>query len=86
MSKKEPQFDIQRVTNINMRYPSDSRLKMKVILEESKKFREIIKKMLKKNNINANLSIEDDVFVCPMTGIRTDQKWDIGSHNRTKFV
>lgn len=23
---------------------------------------------------------EEEVFVCPCTGIRTDQKWDIGKH------
>lgn len=85
MPRPEPQFDLARVTNLRMKYPSDSRLKRKVIREESMKFKEIVKKMLKKNNIHVNLNIEDEVFVCPMTGIRTDREWDIGEHNCNKL-
>ena len=42
MARKEPQFDLARVTNMRMRYPSDARIKQKIIQEEAKKFEEIV--------------------------------------------
>lgn len=29
---------------------------------------------------NQKEKLEEEVFVCPCTGIRTDQKWDLEKH------
>lgn len=46
MAKREPQFDVQRVSSMCMRYPADSRIKKQIIKQESENFKRII------NNIN----------------------------------
>lgn len=76
MARPEPQFDIQKVTHIRMTYPP-RQYRDRIIKQESEQFRKIIKNALKKNNIHVNFNIEDDVFVCPRTGMRTDREWSI---------
>lgn len=54
MAKKDYKFEVSVVTFIRNRLPSDARYKMKMIKEDSKKFREIVKKTLEQNGIVYN--------------------------------
>ena len=46
MAKAEPQFDVNRVSWMNLRYPSDRRIKYEIVKREAQVFEEKIRRDL----------------------------------------
>lgn len=46
MANKEPQFDVQRVSWMNARYPNDNRIKRQIIKQEAQEFEEKVRRDL----------------------------------------
>ena len=46
MARKEPQFDVGRVSWMSMRYPSDNRIKQDIVKREAQEFEEKVRRDL----------------------------------------